>query len=128
MVEHTKTMLISRNLANMKVLGEVEVCSPDVILARFSACRSAQAREEALSLSERLRYIEPFRVTLLARQEALARLITSETGKPLVESYGAELFGPLETCRSLQRHAPKLLAAQKVKLNPVFFRGKKSYN
>lgn len=128
MVENTKTMLLSRNPANMQVLGEVAVSSPDEILATVAACRTAQASWGALSLRERLRYIERFRVTLLARQDELARLITSETGKPLVESYGAELFGPLETCRSLPRHAPALLAPQKVKLNPVFFRGKKSYN
>lgn len=121
-------MLRSRNPANMQVLGEVAVSSRDEILAAVGRAREAQAAWKLLSISRRLHYIERFRRVLLARGDELAELITRETGKPLLESYGGELFGPLETCRWLERNAGGVLRRQPVRLNRIFFHGKKSYN
>lgn len=121
-------VLRSLNPANLEVLGEQSITSEPEILARVASAREAFASWGQLTVGERLIFIERFRRELVERRDALARLITEETGKPLIESHGAELFGPLETCSWLEKNAARLLKRQPVRLNPVFFLGKKSYN
>jgi succinate-semialdehyde dehydrogenase/glutarate-semialdehyde dehydrogenase len=121
-------MLRSKNPANGQVLGEVAVSTGVEILARVEKARAAFGSWRKLTLRERLGYIDRFHACLMEQRDELAQLITRETGKPLIESYIAELFGPLETCRWLSKNAPRLLAPQSVRLNPIFFLGKRSYN
>lgn len=128
-VELTSTnTLRSRNPANGEVLGEVSISTTSEISARVEHARLAFSSWSKLSLRERLVFIERFRRQVMERLDELARLITMETGKPQIESYVAELFGPLETCQWLTKNSPALLAPQPVKLNRIFFTGKKSYN
>jgi len=120
--------LRSRNPATLEVLGEAPVSSQEEILSRVAAARSASQSWRALPLIERLSLIERFAAVLERRKDEVAELITKETGKPLMESYSGEVFGPLETCRWLRRHSARLLSPEKVRLNPLFFFGKRSYN
>ncbi|HEY9792150.1 MAG TPA: aldehyde dehydrogenase family protein [Candidatus Obscuribacterales bacterium] len=116
------------NPATKKVLGEVKVSRADEIDAAVKAAHQAQRSWQRLSLKERLAIIERFRQILFDSREELARLITSETGKPKVESLIAEIFGVLETCAWLRTHAPKVLAREPVELNALFLPGKRAYN
>src|SRR5262249_51782158 len=120
--------LRSRNPASGEILGEVKISTQEEIVSRVSSARAAQASWGALPVRRRLAYIESFRRTLMDCRDEMARLLTAETGKPLMESFGGEIFGPLETASWLKRHTARLLAPKPVRLNPVFFLSKKSYN
>lgn len=81
-----------------------------------------------LELSQRLALIERFRRLVHGEKDEIARLITIETGKPLVEALVSEIFSVLETAEWLCQNAATLLRPQAVPLNKVFFAGKDSYN
>ncbi len=119
--------LRSRNPATGEVVGEVKISSEQEILKAVETARRAFAVWGGLRLDERLQLVERFHSVLLRRADELAELITRETGKPLIESHGAEIFGVLETCRWLEAHARAILSPAGVELNSVFFRGKKAY-
>lgn len=127
MSENDKHLLISRNPANGQVLGQVPVTTLPEITARVQEARFAFDLWRTRSLQDRLDCIARFHKVVIERKDELARLVTLETGKPLVESYITELFGVLETCQWLSRKAEKELAPQPVEVNRIFFMGKRSY-
>jgi acyl-CoA reductase-like NAD-dependent aldehyde dehydrogenase len=116
------------NPANKQVLGVVPVTSAAVIDETVMRARQAQAAWAARSLDSRLAVIEQFRQMLFDGKEDLAKVITSETGKPRIEALIAEVFGVLETCSWLRSKAAKVLAPERVRLNGLFLPGKRAYN
>lgn len=120
--------ILSRNPATQQVLGEVPITSVDDVSRAVEAARKAQQSWSDLSLEERLGRIRMFSHILMVHRRKIAELITRETGKPLIESFGGELMGPLDTCKWLQENAARVLAPEEVRLNRLLFRGKRSYN
>lgn len=121
--------IISRNPANMQVLGEVSISTKDDVRRTVMRARDAFQQWRKVPLHERLEKIENFRKLLMKERDSIAGLITRECGKPFAESLIAEVFGILETCTWVKRKAPKYLSGKhRTDLNPIFFAGKKSYN
>jgi aldehyde dehydrogenase (NAD+) len=52
--------------------------------------------------------------TLLDRADEIAATVTAETGKPLIESYSAELFVSAETARWIGGASERLLRPQRL--------------
>jgi succinate-semialdehyde dehydrogenase/glutarate-semialdehyde dehydrogenase len=123
-----KTVITSTNPANRQVLAEIAVTKLDDIEQMVAAAHDAQRLWRTVRISQRLAYVERFRQVLYNRREEVAQWITSETGKPLVESLAAEVFAVMETCNWLRGNSRRLLAPEPVVLNPLFFMGKRSYN
>lgn len=79
------------------------------VAAKYAAARAAQPAWAATSLRKRLAAIERFRALVVERAEKLARVLTSEAGKPIAQSRN-ELKGLLprldfflaETARTLR--------------------------
>lgn len=129
MIEATQTTtIVSRNPANGEILGEIRVTDVAEISVIVGKARGAFEAWKATSLEHRLAAVERFRKLLYETREELSKLISSEVGKPKVESLVAEIFGVLETCVWLQQNARRVLHPQKVQLNQIFFTGKQCYN
>jgi acyl-CoA reductase-like NAD-dependent aldehyde dehydrogenase len=122
------SLITAINPASKQVLGEVPISSAADIDDAVMHARVAQQEWSKQPLSRRLALIEEFRQLLFQSREEIARSITRETGKPIVESLVAEIFAVLETCQWLKARAPRLLAEEPVQLNALFFPGKRSYN
>jgi acyl-CoA reductase-like NAD-dependent aldehyde dehydrogenase len=78
------------NPATGKVIGEVGEDTPETIAARFDAARAAQGVWAATPLEERKGRVRRFRDRLVRHKDELARVLTSEVGKPIRQSW-AEL-------------------------------------
>ena len=78
--------LVSLNPANGEVVGELPVASPEAVNAAVARARAAQPSWASLPLEERLRLLAKAGPRMIERLDDLARLLTSEMGKPLKEA------------------------------------------
>ncbi len=114
--------LKSINPATLEVLAEVKVTPGEAISKAAEASKQAFQSWRTTTLQERLKKIEKFYRLLSSKQDEIARLVTLEMGKPLVESYLGDISGPLDTCVWLMKEAPKILSAQYISVaNPLLF-------
>jgi acyl-CoA reductase-like NAD-dependent aldehyde dehydrogenase len=81
----TKTLAID-NPATGRRLAEVAADDAASVAAKFKRARAAQPAWEGRPLSERKATIAAFRGRLVAELETLARTLTAEVGKPIVQS------------------------------------------
>jgi acyl-CoA reductase-like NAD-dependent aldehyde dehydrogenase len=76
------------------------------------ACaRAAQPDWAATSPADRARVIQRFREVLLRRSEEVARIVTRESGKPLVDATGADVTVALDFAAWIATAAPRFLRA-----------------
>ncbi len=121
------THLKSINPATLEVLAEVPMTQKAAVLEALEASRIAFKKWSSLPLWLRLSKIEKFSQLLLDKKDEIANLISRESGKPILESYLAELSGPLDTCDWLSKKAQKLLANKRLHLNNPLLFGKTHY-
>ena len=74
------------NPATDEVLREVADDTPESIREKLARARSAQRAWAALSFAERARAVTRFRELVAERKDALAKTLTLEVGKPIVQS------------------------------------------
>lgn len=127
-LEIDSTVITCINPANRQTLGQIPISTSAEITQTVTRARAAFQKWKAVPLSQRLKLIEIFRRNVFENRDSLARLITTETGKPVVEALVSEVFGALEMCDWLQKNTAAALASEKVSLNALFFPGKRSYN
>lgn len=80
---------------------------------KYERAQAAQVRWAAVPMKRRLAAIAAFRERVVAETEALARVLTSEVGKPLSQSRG-ELKGVLARLDFFLEQAPKVLRPARV--------------
>ncbi len=120
--------IVARNPANMQELGRVFLPSAEEIRCLVDRSRKAFQSWRLVDIGKRLELIETFGKILFESKDELSALITAETGKPRSEVLISEIFAVLEVCTWLKKNAARVLAPEKVELNPLFFAGKHSYN
>jgi acyl-CoA reductase-like NAD-dependent aldehyde dehydrogenase len=74
------------NPATAEVIADVPADSPDSVAQKLKRARAAQPAWAATPLDKRLGAISRFKDALAARKEELARVLTSEVGKPLTQA------------------------------------------
>ncbi len=94
--------------------GEVSVALAKAQVA-VDRARAAQPAWAATSVAQRAKAIERFRQLVYANREVIARTVTEESGKPLPESYVADVAMALEGARFLSRIAKESLATRTVR-------------
>src|SRR5919198_948760 len=109
--------LRSLNPATLEVVGSVRTTDPAELGKVVAQAREAQARWAQTSLDERRRLVLDVTRVLLDRMDEVAELVTAETGKPLVESYTAELLVSVENARWVAAHAPRVLRVERAPLS-----------
>lgn len=118
--------LNSINPATGRLIGQTPLSTHEQIEQTVKKAQRAFLPWSERPLTERLQYIDRFRCLLAEKRLEIATLISTESGKPLAESLGAEIFSVLETCAWLQKNAAKILSSEPVQLNSLFFSGQKA--
>ena len=106
----------SLNPATGEVLGSFEAEDADGVRAHVGRARQALADWRKRPIGERVRLVKRLRDELAASGNDLARVVSSEIGKPWVESLSAEIVLTLDGLDYLVANAAKVLA-------PVHVRG-----
>ena len=106
-------MLTLTNPATGKTVATMPVDDSASIRAKFESARAAQPAWAALPLRRRLDAIRKFRAAIEANREELARLLTSEVGKPISQSRN-ELAGLLPRLDFFLRETPRVLRNETV--------------
>jgi len=101
--------IASVNPATGEVLGELETAGPTEVRAAVARARAAQPKWNAWGLRNRIRVLRRFQQILLARKTDIARRITQEAGKPIVEALLTEVLVVLDAARFLIDNAFALL-------------------
>ena len=94
------------------------------ILAR---AREAQAQWAAQPIHDRCRLLARLAKLLYLRRDEAAALVTREAGKPLVESLFADVLMSLDTASYYARHAPRLLAPERVRHHNPALKAKRGW-
>ncbi len=108
-----------------KVVAEIPRTPPAEMEARIRAARAAQVAWAALPIAERVAVLKRCRHAFHARVDKLVEVVRAETGKPLPEILGGEIIANLELFDFYIRHAAKLLAPERVPINPINYPGKR---
>lgn len=96
------------NPATEEVIREISEDTPASLSGKYSLLRQAQQAWAAISLERRIAVIEKFSSLLKNQTEPLAKVLTSEVGKPLQQSRN-ELAGAQARITWMISHAEKYL-------------------
>ncbi len=113
-VEFAVSRIASVNPATGEVLGELDSAGPTEVRAAVARARSAQSAWGASDIRDRLRLLGRFQKILLSRKNDIARRITQEAGKPVVEALLTEVFVVLDAARFLIDNAYGILREEKL--------------
>lgn len=105
--------LLSINPLTLEIIGEVSVSTQPDVSRCFRRSRQAAAEWNQSKLNERLKLLSRLRKFLFQDRDRLASLLTRETGKPVLQSYMAEVFPSLYNLKYLIRRGPEWLAPRK---------------
>lgn len=97
------------NPATEELITELAEDTPQALLIKFEHLKAAQPVWNAVPLGERINIIRKYSTLLEQRIEALARVLTSEVGKPLQQSRN-EINGSRARIQWLTDNAEKFLA------------------
>jgi succinate-semialdehyde dehydrogenase/glutarate-semialdehyde dehydrogenase len=86
-----------------------------------------QDRWRATEPADRAALLERVAERLLARADEIARTVTAETGKPLIESYAHDLFAAADHVNWLARNAPRLLERERLRTPQPHLQHKRGY-
>lgn len=112
--------LLNHNPATGELLSEHPIASAEDVHAAVSRARVAQPAWNALGIDRRIAIVRKFQKLLLRDRESLARKITAEAGKPLVESLLSEVIVALDAARFCAENAHRALRVEAIQHgNPV---------
>ena len=115
------------NPATLEELGSVPVAPPEEISEAVAEARLAAARWAQSSSAERRALLGAVAQEVLARADLLSATVTAETGKPLVESYTAELFVALDNLVWAASNAPRVLRPERLRVPQPHLRHKRGW-
>src|SRR6266851_4873172 len=106
--------LVSTNPATGEVLREVECASAAEVREAVARARCAQPEWQGRAVRDRLAIVQNFQHLLNERKQQVARIITSEAGKPIVEALLTEILVVLDASRFLLQESHGFLREQPV--------------
>src|SRR6266496_4087127 len=118
-----KPALESFNPATGELVGTVETITPSKVQGIVDDVAEVQPFWAALSLEDRARYMRRAVDVLLAEIDEIAELLTSEQGKPRVESYTMELLPTVDSLKWVADNGPGILSDEKLSM-PLFLKSK----
>ena len=113
--------------ATLEELGSVPVSAPEEVAEAVAEARVAAERWAQSSFAERRALLGAVAQEVLARADLLAATVTAETGKPLVESYTAELFVALDNVLWAATNAPRVLGPERLRFGQPHLRHKRGW-
>ncbi|HEX5821464.1 MAG TPA: aldehyde dehydrogenase family protein [Solirubrobacterales bacterium] len=118
-----KPALESFNPATGELVGTVETITPAKVQGVVDDVAEVQPFWAALSLEDRARYMRRGIDVLIAELDEIAELLTSEQGKPRVESYTMELLPTVDSLKWIADNGPQILSDEKLSM-PMFLKSK----
>jgi acyl-CoA reductase-like NAD-dependent aldehyde dehydrogenase len=119
LASHTETFP-SVNPATLQVIGEIPLMGKSAVEMAVASAWEAFQTWQLTSYSQRSEHILQLRDLIERQKDDIAALVSQEVGKPLIESYLADLSGPLNTCVWLADKTEGYLKDQIVNLgNPL---------
>jgi succinate-semialdehyde dehydrogenase/glutarate-semialdehyde dehydrogenase len=118
--------IVSRDPATGEELGRVRISSAEEVSRAVTRARDAQLAWANLSFKERGRVIMRARKIVLDEMEQLARLVSRETGKPLVEAISMEITPTLDLMQFFARRTQRLLRPEKIGIGQYGLMGRTS--
>jgi acyl-CoA reductase-like NAD-dependent aldehyde dehydrogenase len=106
--------LRSINPATGDSLAQVETTPPSAFPAILARARTVQSSWRDLPLKNRLVLLHALQMRILEKREALADLVSRESGKPRVEALFADVFVALDTAAYFFTEGRKLLQPEPV--------------
>jgi len=117
--------LVSADPATLQLLGHVPVTPPEELAEIVAEARLAQTAFAREPLEERSRLLARVVHALVADAEAIARTISSESGKPLAEAYAHELVVSADACRWHADNLERVLRDERVGFPQLVLRQKR---
>jgi acyl-CoA reductase-like NAD-dependent aldehyde dehydrogenase len=113
--------------ATLEEVGSVRVASPAEVSEAVADARVAAERWAPSSFADRRALLRAVAQEALARADLLAVTVTAESGKPLVESYTADLFVSLDNIVWAAENAPRVLRDERLRLPQPHLRHKRGW-
>ncbi len=110
-----------------ELVGAVDTLTEDQVQAVVDDVAEVQPFWAQLSLDDRARYFRRAADVLLEELDELAELLSTEQGKPRVESYTMELLPTVDALRWIADNGPDILAREKVGFSQAFLLTKKAH-
>lgn len=106
--------VVSRNPATGETLRELVPATPDDVRSAVAHARSAQPGWNELGVQRCIAILRNFQRLLLEKKSDIARAITLEAGKPLVESLVSEVLVVLDSARFCIENAYAFLRPERL--------------
>ncbi len=126
-LEFAVPRIVSLNPATGEILGEFDSAGPAEVRAAVARARTAQPEWNAWGIRNRVRVLRRFQQILLARKTGVARRITQEAGKPVVEALLTEVLVVLDAARFLAVNAFHILREEKLPHGNLALKAKSGY-
>jgi len=114
MAKQEKRVLDVLNPATEETIGQVELYDVEALDAVLTKARAASEQMARMSVKEREQIVIRFLTLLDENADSLARLISRENGKPLIEAYIMEVMSVSYLAYYFGRNAHKFLAPEKI--------------
>jgi acyl-CoA reductase-like NAD-dependent aldehyde dehydrogenase len=108
-------------------VGSVDTLTPAKVQGVVDEIAEVQPFWAALSLDDRARYFRRAADVLLGELDELAELLSTEQGKPRVESYTMELLPTVDALRWIADTGPEILGREKLSFPQAFLKTKKAH-
>jgi acyl-CoA reductase-like NAD-dependent aldehyde dehydrogenase len=119
--------LESFNPTTGELVGTVQTIEPGEVEAVAAEVAEIQPFWAQLSLADRARYMRRAADVLVDEMDEVAKLLSREQGKPIVESYTMELLPTIDALHWCADDGPEILGDEKVPYPQVFLKAKRSF-
>lgn len=119
--------LISVNPATREAVGSVRRTEPGELPSVVAVARAAQERWRAVGPEARAEVLRRSARAVRAHADAIADTIVAETAKPRTEAVSGELFTAVDHALWLAKHAPRVLADERVRFSQLHLKTKKAW-
>jgi succinate-semialdehyde dehydrogenase/glutarate-semialdehyde dehydrogenase len=126
MVTEHATTIKCINPSTAQTIGEVPILGKEDVEAAVKLAWAAFESWRLTDFHQRAHKVLKLRQIISSQADQLAAMISSEVGKPLAESYMAELIGPLDACTWFADNTERALKEQVINLDNPLLTSKQS--
>src|SRR5439155_13712528 len=127
MVATVTRELVSVNPATLEPVGSVSRTEPGELPRIVASAGVAQERWRALGPAARARVLREAARVVLAHADEIVDTIVAETAKPRTEAIANELYAAVDHATWLAKHAPRVLADERVRFSQLHLKTKKAW-
>ncbi len=112
----TENEIISYNPATGEEFGRAANSSVEEVREAVEKSRAAFEKWKETSFAERARFVMRAREVILSELDAIARLISDESGKPFAEAFSMEIAPVLDLMQYFAKNTAKILKPERINI------------